>query len=392
MRGIEGKPSCAPFEFDWRIWIPACAGMTVREGRPASTLCDVTPTKAGAQIRRSWARHTLLALAGLFLASTPLRANEPATVSPIVIKFSHVAAPHAHKSRAAEHFKKLAETYTNGRVRIELYPNSQLYKDKEELEALQLGAVQMLAPSVSKFGPLGIRAFEVFDLPYIFAGYDELSKITQGEVGRDLLKLLEAKGLVGLAYWNNGFKILSANTPLLGPDDVLGLKMRIQASKVIEAQMWALGGLPQVLAFSEAYQALSSGVVDGTENTPANMYNQKMFEVQKNATLTNHGYLGYAVISNAKFWTGLPADVRASLERAIAETTPVANAMAFEENQQALEEMKKSGRTTFHEPTPEERAAWMAALLPVHDEMASRVGRDLIDRIYAATGHKPPTH
>jgi C4-dicarboxylate-binding protein DctP len=323
-----------------------------------------------------------LALAGLALVAPTARAETP----PIVIKFSHVAAPQAHKSRAAEHFKKLAEEYTGGRVRVELYPNSQLYKDKEELEALQLGAVQMLAPSVSKFGPLGIKAFEVFDLPYIFAGYEELSKVTEGEIGRELLDKLETKGLIGLAYWNNGFKILSANSPLYTPDDVLGLKMRIQASKVLEAQMWAIGGLPQVMAFSEAYQGLSSGVVDGTENTPANMFTQKMFEVQRHATLTNHGYLGYAVISNARFWKGLPADIRTNLERAIADTTPVANRLALEENEQALEEMKLTGRTVFHEPTPEERAAWVAALTPVHDEMAGRVGRDLIERIYAATG------
>jgi len=327
-------------------------------------------------------RKVLWALAGLTLAVSAVRADAP----PIVIKFSHVSAPHAHKSRAAEHFKTLAERYTEGRVRVELYPNSQLYKDKEELEALQLGAVQMLAPSVSKFGPLGIRAFEVFDLPYIFAGYDELAKVTEGEIGRELLDKLETKGLIGLAYWNNGFKILSANSPLYTPDDVLGLKMRIQASKVIEAQMWALGGLPQVMAFSEAYQGLSSGVVDGTENTLANMYTQKMFEVQSHATMTNHGYLGYAIISNARFWKGLPADIRASLERAIAETTPLANRLALEENEHALEEMKEARTTTFHEPTPDERAAWVAALTPVHDEMASRVGRDLIDRIYAATG------
>jgi len=335
-------------------------------------------------------RAVLMALAVLAFAIAPLCAEQPAS-PPIVIKFSHVAAPQAHKSRATEHFKKLAEAYTNGRVRIELYPNSQLYKDKEELEALQLGAVQMLAPSVSKFGPLGIKAFEVFDLPYMFAGYDELAKVTGGDIGRDLLGRLETKGLVGLAFWNNGFKILSANTPLKSPDDVLGLKMRIQASKVIEAQMWAIGALPQALAFSEAYQALSSGVVDGTENTPANMYNQKMFEVQRYATLTNHGYLGYAVISNAKFWRGLPPDIRAALERAIAETTPVANKLALDENEAAMAEMKASGRTEFHEPTPEERAAWMAALVPVHEEMSGRVGRDLIERIYAATGFKPPT-
>ena len=323
------------------------------------------------------------AMAALLLSAFPVRAE-----APIVIKFSHVAAPQSHKSRAAEHFKALAERYTNGRVRIELYPNSQLYKDKEELEALQLGAVQMLAPSVSKFGPLGIRAFEVFDLPYIFADYEALTKITEGTIGRELLDRLQSKGLIGFAYWNNGFKMLSANVPLRSPDDVLGLKMRIQASKVIEAQMWAMGGLPQVMAFSEAYHALSSGVVDGTENTPANMYTQKMYEVQAHATMTNHGYLGYAVISNHAFWTGLPADIRAALERAIAETTPVANAFALEENEHAMAEMKASGRTTFHEPTLAERALWIETLVPVHDEMASRVGRDLIDRIDAATGRR----
>ncbi len=272
----------------------------------------------------------------------------------IIIKFSHVSAPQAHKSRAAEHFKKLAEEYTGGKVRIELYPNSQLYKDKEELEALQLGAVQMLAPSVSKLAPLGVKEFEVFDLPYLFSGYDALRKVTDGPIGKELLAKLEAKGILGLAFWDNGFKILSANKPLIAPDDLLGLKMRIQASKVIEAQMTALGALPQVTAFSEAYQALSSGVVDGTENTPANMFTQKMYEVQKHATLTNHGYLGYAILTNKKFWEGLPADVRAALEKAIAETTPLANQLAKEENDESLVEMKKLGKSAFHEPTEAE--------------------------------------
>jgi C4-dicarboxylate-binding protein DctP len=306
----------------------------------------------------------------------------------ITIKFSHVSAPQAHKSRAAERFKELAEAHTQGRVRIELYPNSQLYKDKEELEALQLGAVQMLAPSLSKFGPLGIKEFEVFDLPYLFDGYESLRKITQGPIGKELLAKLEPKGIVGLAYWDNGFKVLSANRPLIAPDDLLGLKMRIQSSKVIEAQMTALGALPQVTAFSEAYQALSSGVVDGTENTPANMLTQKMHEVQTHATLTNHGYLGYAVIANKAFWEGLPADIRAALEKALAETTPIELDLAKAENEESLAEMRRLGKTEFHEPTAEERAAWVAALEPVQKAMASRVGQDLIDRIKAATGQK----
>ncbi|MDX2307889.1 MAG: DctP family TRAP transporter solute-binding subunit [Hyphomicrobium sp.] len=304
----------------------------------------------------------------------------------ILIRFSHVAAPQAHKSRGAERFKALAEQYTNGRVKIALYPNSQLYKDKEELEALQMGAVEMLAPSLSKFAPLGVRSFEVFDLPYLFRDTEDLAKVTQGPIGRELLNSLESKGIVGLGFWNNGFKILSANRPLLSPDDVLGLKMRIQSSRVIEEQMTALGALPQVLAFSEAYQALSSGVVDGTENPPANLYTQRMYEVQRHATLTNHGFLGYAVIVSKKFWDPLPDDIKAALQKAMTDATPDANRWAAEENADALAEMRKSGPTAFHDPSLEELSSWRDALRPVQDRMASRVGAELLARIRIATG------
>ena len=303
----------------------------------------------------------------------------------ITIKFSHVVAPDTPKGKGAEKFKELAELYTDGKVKVEVYPNSQLYKDKEELEALQLGAVQMLAPSLAKFGPLGVPDFEAFDLPYIFDGYDQLRKVTDGEVGKAMLAKLEPKGIKGLAYWDNGFKIMSANSPLLMPDDFLGLKMRIQSSKVLEAEMNALGAIPQVMAFSEVYQGLQTGVVDGTENPPSNMYTQKMHEVQKNATLSNHGYLGYAVIVNKEFWDGLPEDVRANLDKAMAEATVYANGIAQEENEKALQAMKDAGTTEFHEMTDEEKAAWKEVLLPVHEEMASRIGADLIAQIKAAT-------
>ena len=305
--------------------------------------------------------------------------------APIVIKFSHVVATDTPKGQAAERFKQLAEKATNGKVKVELYPNSQLYKDKEELEALQLGAVQMLAPSLAKFGPLGVPDFEAFDLPYIFDGYDQLRKVTDGEVGKAMLAKLEDKGIRGLAYWDNGFKVMSANSPLLTPDDFLGLKMRIQSSKVLEAEMNALGAIPQVMAFSEVYQGLQTGVVDGTENPPSNMYTQKMNEVQKHATLSNHGYLGYAVIVNKEFWDGLPEDVRGQLEKAMAESTVYANGIAQEENEKALQAMKDAGTTEFHEMTDEEKAAWKEVLLPVHDEMAGRIGADLIAQIKAAT-------
>jgi C4-dicarboxylate-binding protein DctP len=305
--------------------------------------------------------------------------------APIVIKFSHVVAKDTPKGKAAERFKELAETATKGRVKIELYPNSTLYKDKEELEALQLGAVQMLAPSLAKFGPLGIKEFELFDLPYIFPDKAALDRVTDGPIGRDLLKKLEPKGLLGLAFWDNGFKMMSSNRPMHTPADMKGLKLRIQASKVLDAQMRALGANPQVMAFSEVYQALQTGVVDGAENPPSNLYTQKMHEVQKHLTATNHGYIGYAVIVNKKFWDKLPADLRAQLETAMKEATKYADTIAQQENDQSLEAVKKSGKTLVYTPTEKEKSEWRAALLPVHKTMEERIGKELINAVNKET-------
>ena len=327
-----------------------------------------------------------LALAALALA-LPLGAAF--AQAPIVIKFSHVVAPNTPKGKGAEYFKKVAEERTHGRVKVEVYPNSTLYKDAEEVDALQLGAVQMLAPSLAKFGPLGVRDFEVFDLPYLFDSYDELHKITYGKVGQDLFRKLEPKGIIGLAYWDNGFKDMSANKPLRTPADFRGLKMRIQSSKVIDSQMRALGAIPQVMAFSEVYQALQTGVVDGTENPPSNLYTQKMHEVQKYLTLSDHHYLGYAVIVNKKFWDGLPPDIRKTLEQAMADTTKYVNEIAQKENDAALEAVRKTGKTEIITLTPEQKREWKKALVKVHKENESRIGRDLIQSIYKETGFDP---
>ncbi|MES2758447.1 MAG: TRAP transporter substrate-binding protein [Pseudomonadota bacterium] len=301
--------------------------------------------------------------------------------APIVIKFSHVVATETPKGQAAQRFKELAEKSTRGRVRVELYPNSQLYKDKEELEALQLGAVQMLAPSVAKFGPLGVKEFEVFDLPYIFPTKAALYAVTEGPIGKSILQKLASKGITGLAYWDNGFKVMSANKPLHMPADFKGLKMRIQQSRVLDAQMRALGAYPQALGFSEVHRALAAGVVDGTENTPSNIYTQKMHEVQKHITLSHHGYLGYAVIVNKKFWDGLPADVRASLEQAMVDATSYEKTIAQRDNDAAMEAIRKTGKTRIYTLNAAEQAAWRKTLLPVHKEMEGRIGKDLIEAI-----------
>ena len=338
--------------------------------------------KIHSRIRRS-------VIAGaLALALTPF-AQSAWAADPIVIKFSHVVADDTPKGKGANKFKELAEQYTNGAVKVEVYANSTLYKDKEELEALQLGAVQMLAPSLSKFGPLGLREFELFDLPYIFESKEALRKVTEGPLGAELLAGLEPKGIKGLAYWDSGFKVLSANKPIHMPTDLRGTKMRIQSSKVLEEQFRVVRALPQVMAFAEVYQALQTGVVDGTENTLSNNYTQKVHEVQKHMTLTDHGYIGYALIVNKKFWDGLPADVRGQLDKAVADATAYANQIAQEENDASLAAIRASGRTEIHTPTAEERAAFIKALLPTHKKMASRIGADVIRRVYEATGFDP---
>ena len=328
--------------------------------------------------------HT--AIVGLVAATFSLVALAQ---TPIVIKFSHVVAVDTPKGKAAEFFAKKAAELTKGKAKVEVYANSALYKDKEEMEALQLGAVQMLAPSLAKFGPLGVKEFEAFDFPYIFDDTADLHKITQGPIGASMLAKLEPKGIKGLAFWDNGFKSFSANTPIKSPADLKGKKLRIQSSKVLEEQIRSVGGLPQVMAFSEVYQALQTGVVDGTENPISNLYTQKMHEVQKHLTLTNHGYLGYAVIVNKKFWEGLPADVRGQLEQAMKESTVYANKIAQEENDMALEGVKKSGKTTVYAPTKEEKFAFKKAMAPVHVKMADRVGKDLLQSIYKETGFDP---
>ena len=330
-----------------------------------------------------------LKIAALLIGASFGVAGMAQAAGEIVIKFSHVVSPDTPKGKAAEYFKKLAEERTHGKVKVQVYPNSQLYKDKEELEALQLGAVQMLAPSLAKFGPLGVKEFEVFDLPYVFDNYDEVNKVMHGAIGKQLLGKLESKGIKGLAYWDNGFKNFSSNKPIRTPSDLKGMKIRIQSSKVLEEEMRSVGALPQVMAFSEVYQALQTGVVDGTELEASNLYTSKAYEVQKNLTLTQHGFLGYAVIVNKKFWDGLPADVRTQLDGAIIDASKYANDIAKKENDRALAAIKASGKTQVYTPTAAERAAFKKAMVPVHTKMADRIGPDLLKAIYKETGFNP---
>lgn len=318
---------------------------------------------------------SLTAALGLLLGASA-QAEEP-----IVIKFSHVAAVDTPKGQAAALFKKRAEERTHGRVKVDVYANSSLFRDKEELEALQIGSVQMLAPVPGKFGPAGIKEFEVFDLPYMFPNEAGLHRVTRGPIGASLLKKLEPRGFFGLSYWDAGFRILSANRPVHVPEDARGLKIRISSSKVNQAIFKSIGAMPQTMAFSEVYQALQTGVVDGADGNMPNLYTQKQYEVQKHVTMTNHTFSGYVVVVNKAFWDKLPTDIRTELDAAMKEATDYNDKVAEEDNVKAVAAIKASGKTTIYTPTPEEKALWVKAMLPVQDEMAPRIGKDLIDAI-----------
>jgi C4-dicarboxylate-binding protein DctP len=314
------------------------------------------------------------AAAALFTAQNAAMAENP-----IIIKFSHVVANDTPKGKGALKFKELAEKYTNGKVVVQVYPNSSLYKDKEEIEALQLGSVHMLAPATAKFAPLGAKEFEALDLPWLFKDDETYAKTMKGPVGKWLSKKLEAKGITGLAYWDNGFHMVSANRPLLNPGDFQGIKVRISGSKIADQYFRNVGSIPQILAFSEVYQALQTGVVDGCENTPSNYLTQKFHEVQKHITVSNHAHLQYAVIVNTQFWNGLPADIRTQLEKAMAEATDYSNSIARKENEEALVAIKESGKSTLHYLTADQRKAWQVAMQPTYEWAKGRVGVEVLD-------------
>ncbi|MGP0174571.1 C4-dicarboxylate TRAP substrate-binding protein DctP [Pseudomonas sp. NCHU5208] len=296
---------------------------------------------------------------------------------PIVIKFSHVVAEHTPKGQGAMLFKQLAEERLPGKVKVEVYPNSSLFGDGKEMEALLLGDVQIIAPSLAKFEQY-TKQLQVFDLPFLFDDMAAVDRFQKGPEGQKLLNSMTDKGITGLAYWHNGLKQLSANKPLREPKDARGLKFRVQASAVLEEQFKALRANPRKMSFAEVYQGLQTGVVNGAENPYSNIYSQKMYEVQKYITESNHGLLDYMLITNTKFWDGLPADVRDELNKIIAEVTVEVNKQADALNQGDKQRILDAGTTEILTLTPEQRNDWRQAMQPVWKKFEGEIGADLI--------------
>ncbi|MDY3331508.1 MAG: TRAP transporter substrate-binding protein [Pelistega sp.] len=311
-------------------------------------------------------------------AMSPALANDP-----IVIKFSHVVAADTPKGQGATMFKKLAEEKFPGRVTVEVYPNSSLYGDGKEMEALLTNNVHMLAPSLAKFDKFTPK-IQLFDLPFLFDDIKAVERFQMSDKGKELLNSMRDKGITGLGYWNNDLKQLSANKALRVPTDARGQKFRVQASEVLDAQFKQILAIPRKMAFAEMYQGLQTGVVNGAENPYSNIYSQKIHEVQKYITESNHGLLSYMVIVNTKFWDELPADIRTGLQEVLDQVSVEINKVSHDFNLADKQKIVDAGTTEIITLTPEERAQWRDAMRPVWKKFEDQIGADLISAAEAA--------
>ena len=313
------------------------------------------------------------------IAATCLMAMSALTMAnPIVIKYSHVVADVTPKGQAALKFKELAEKKLPGKVEVQVFPNSQLFGDGKEMEALILGDVQIIAPSLAKFGKY-TKQLQIFDLPFLFSDIQAVDRFQASKDGQALLASMEKKGIMGFGYLHNGMKQLSANKPLGSPADAKGLKFRIQPSDVLEAQFKAVGGNPQKIAFAEVYQALQTGVVDGAENPWSNIYSKKFHEVQNYIMESNHGVLDYMVISNAKWWKGLPADVQKGLAEAMKESIAYGNKVAMDEDANFRAKVIADNKGRVLPMSKDHVDAWRTAMKPVWGKFEDQIGKDLIN-------------
>ncbi|MDJ0947904.1 MAG: TRAP transporter substrate-binding protein [Alphaproteobacteria bacterium] len=317
------------------------------------------------------------AVLAVTIASADVRAD------PIVIKFSHVVAENTPKGQMANKFKELVESRMGDKVKVDVFPNSQLFGDNKVLEAMLLGDVQIAAPSLSKFKKY-TKKLQVFDLPFLFTDIEAVDRFQNSPKGQELLRSMEDKGLLGLGYLHNGMKQMSARRPLKTPKDAKGLKFRIQTSDVLAAQFKAVKAIPVKKPFSEVFTLLQTKAIDGQENTWSNIYSKKFFEVQAHITESNHGVIDYLIVTSSEFWTDLPADVRGGVEKAMAEAIAHGNQVALDKAVEDRQKIIDSGRSKVIELTPEQRQKWVDSMKPVWGKFQKEIGKDLIDAALAA--------
>jgi len=316
-------------------------------------------------------------------AVSSMLAVSSAMAAPITIKFSHVVAENTPKGQMANKFRDLVAERLDGKVVVEVFPNSQLFGDNKVLEAMLLGDVQIAAPSLSKFSRY-TKSLQLFDLPFLFKDMAAVEKFQKSEAGQNLLMSMEKKGLIGLGYIHNGLKQLSASKPLRVPEDAKGLKFRIQASDVLAAQFEALDAVPLKKPFSEVFTLLQTKAIDGQENTWSNIYSKKFFEVQDYITESNHGLIDYLIVTSTEFWNSIPDDLRGEVKKALDEAVEFGNQVAADKATSDRQKVIDSKRSELIALSDAERAQWVEAMKPVWKQFEKEIGKDLIDAAYAS--------
>jgi tripartite ATP-independent transporter DctP family solute receptor len=298
-----------------------------------------------------------------------------------VIRFSFVVAENTPKGLAAQKFAQLVKEKTKDTIKVELFPNGTLFNETDEVEALQRGSIQMIAPSFSNISEV-VPEWMVMDLPFAFQNENAVEKAFRGRIGEILMRKLEPKGMIGLGFWSNGFQQMTSNRGMIvHPDDFRDLKIRILPSKIIEAQFRQLKAKTIPIPFNQVYRSMETGEVDAGENTISNIYSKRLYQVQKYLTISNHAYLGYGVLMNKAFWEKLSDDQQQVITQAMQEATIWANQNAISLNLKQWDELKKTGQMSVHILTDEERNEWKQALEPVYVEAQAYVGKELIEAV-----------
>ncbi len=296
---------------------------------------------------------------------------------PIVIKFSHVVSENTPKGQGALLFKKLVEERLAGRVVVQVFPNALLYSDTDEINGLLTNEVQLIAPSISKLIQYNPE-LSLFDLPFLFKDFNSVVKYWRRDISRELLSPLANNGFVGLDFWGNGMKQMTATREIRLPSDAAGLKFRIQDSEILKREYEVIGAAGIPAEFSNSFTALKNGIVQGTENTWSNIYTQNYQDVQSNMTETNHGVIGYILVTNRTFWAQLPFDVKVELNEIIHEVTDTVNNEAIVLNNQALQKLIDSNKSTILTLNESEKDAWKEAYASFLAIEGSHINRSVL--------------
>lgn len=301
---------------------------------------------------------------------------------PILIRFSHVTSEKSPKGQGALMFKRLAEERLPGKVKVEVYARSQKFDDNQAPLALLFGDIEMAAPSLSKFRTFS-KKMQVFDLPFLFSNTDALHHFQQSSMGKELLNSMTAQGIQGLAYWDNGARVISAKRAIVQPADAKRLVLRIEPSSVFQEQYARVGAVGIEMPFSRLPDAMKEGLISAQENAWSNIRSMKVHRFHNHFTELEHSYLGYMVITSSTFWDGLPAEIRTSLENILKEVTAKVNAMAAEQARSARQEVLQSGANLV-ELSEADRQAWQDALKPVWKLFEEEIGADVISAARAS--------